>query len=61
MEYFFPIEKTQAALTEFLDFQDSMKSQHDSNVALQTDLRFVAADEMWLSPMYMRNSSGIFH
>ena len=39
--------------------QDSVKDRHDPNVTLFTGVRYVAADDIWLSPQYQRANAVI--
>eukprot|EP00602_Paraphysomonas_sp_CaronLab_P004792 CAMPEP_0185021352 /NCGR_PEP_ID=MMETSP1103-20130426/4039_1 /TAXON_ID=36769 /ORGANISM="Paraphysomonas bandaiensis, Strain Caron Lab Isolate" /LENGTH=441 /DNA_ID=CAMNT_0027552829 /DNA_START=32 /DNA_END=1357 /DNA_ORIENTATION=- len=59
MEMFIPVEYTQAAVLDFIAFQESVKDKHDPDVELFTGVRYVAADDILLSPLYRRNSSVI--
>jgi FAD/FMN-containing dehydrogenase len=56
MEMFIPIEYAEAAVQDFIEFMDSpaVKDAHDPNVGLSVMLRYVAADDVYLSPMYKR-------
>eukprot|EP00743_Colponemidia_sp_Colp-15_P002392 GILK01002593.1.p1 GENE.GILK01002593.1~~GILK01002593.1.p1 ORF type:complete len:427 (-),score=72.27 GILK01002593.1:107-1387(-) len=55
MEYFIPVENTQQAVSDILEFQRQIQPLHNSNVSLFTGVRFVARDDIWLSPMFDRD------
>ena len=59
MEMFIPVEYTEAAVLDFVAFMDSIKSQHDPSIVLSAMVRYVAADDIYLSPAYGRDSSVI--
>jgi FAD/FMN-containing dehydrogenase len=59
MEMFIPAEFTKAAVLDFIAFMDSVKLSHDPAVQLSAMVRYVAADDILLSPMNGRNTSVI--
>jgi len=52
MEYFVPVSDGPAAVADYRDFQESVASKHNRSVHLFTGVRYVKADDIWLSPMY---------
>lgn len=56
-EWFVPVEYTAAVVAAFRAFQATVQPQHNASVRLFTGVRYVAADDVWLSPMYGRNIS----
>jgi L-gulono-1,4-lactone dehydrogenase len=52
MEYFFPIEKFEEIHEEFRKYILSSKVEYN----FVAEVRFVAADDIWLSPFYKRDS-----
>lgn len=50
MEMFVPIDKVIDAIKEFREFQDSVRKEHNSSIRLFTGVRYVAADDIVLSP-----------
>jgi FAD/FMN-containing dehydrogenase len=52
MEYFFPIEKFEEIHQEFRKYILSSKVEYN----FVAEVRFVAADDIWLSPFYKRDS-----
>lgn len=50
MEMFIPSDQVVDAITEFRKFQDSVRPEHNSSVPLFTGVRYVAADDIVLSP-----------
>lgn len=59
MEMFIPIELSQAAVLDFVAYMDSIKEQHDESIVLSAMLRYVAADDIYLSPAYGRATAVI--
>jgi hypothetical protein len=59
MEMFIPVESTEAAVRDFISFMDSIRDQHDESIVLSAMVRYVAADDMYLSPVSGRDSSVI--
>eukprot|EP01080_Neovahlkampfia_damariscottae_P005336 gene5336-9145_t len=55
MEYFFPIEKFQQVHQEFRDY--ILNSPFEYNFI--AEIRFIAADDIWLSPFYKQDSVSI--
>jgi L-gulonolactone oxidase len=56
MEMFVPVEKGVAAIRDFMAFQDSVQDQHDDSAcSLFTNIRYVAADDIPVSPMLNRD------
>eukprot|EP01134_Creolimax_fragrantissima_P000238 CFRG0238T1 len=57
MEQFIPIEHCMDALNEFRVFQEKPETiaQHNPEQMLFTGVRYVAADEHWMSMMYQRD------
>lgn len=59
MEMFIDTDDTVSAVTDFIAFMDSVKDKHDPDIYLSAMLRYVAADDITLSPMHGRNTSVI--
>src|SRR5262249_277126 len=61
MEMFIPVEQTLIAVNDFIEFmnQPEVVAQHNPDTVLSVMLRYVAADDIYLSPMNGRNSSVI--
>jgi len=59
MEMFIPIEHTQAAVQDFIDYMDSVRDQHNPNVTISGMVRYVAGDDIYLSPMQGRDTAVI--
>lgn len=55
MEFFVPYAESMHALDDFLAFQASVLPQHNASVGLFTGMRYVAADDIVLSPMFQRD------
>ena len=61
MEMFIPVEDTVAAVRDYIAFMDSpaVKAKHSADVTLSVMIRYVAADDIFVSPMNGRNTSVI--
>jgi L-gulono-1,4-lactone dehydrogenase len=61
MEMFISTDDSVSAVKDFIRFMDSpqVKEKHDPAVTLSVMLRYVAPDDIFLSPMYGRNTSVI--
>ena len=59
MEMFIPVEFTLDAVRDFISFMDSVKHLHDPSITLSAMVRYVAKDDILLSPMYQRATSVI--
>lgn len=57
MEMFVPLNATFDIVAAFRSFQAKVRPQHKSTVALFTGVRYVAADDIWLSPQYRRDNA----
>ncbi len=54
MEMMVPAEKDIDIITDFIAFQESVQAQHNAQWGLFTGVRYVNADDIWLSPFYQR-------
>lgn len=59
MEMFIPIEYHIDAVNDYIAFMDSVRDQHDPANQLSVMLRYVAKDDIYLSPMYQRDTAVI--
>lgn len=59
MEMFIPVEYTEAAVKDFIAFMDTVKDKHDPNITLSGMVRYVASDDIFMSPMYGRDTAVI--
>ena len=60
MEMFIPVEDVLPAVADFVAFQASVEAQHNaSQGALFTNIRYIAGDDITLSPMNGRDSAVI--
>jgi L-gulono-1,4-lactone dehydrogenase len=59
MEMMIPIEHTEAAIRDYIAFMESVSAQHDPSVYVSVMVRYVAADDIFLSPMYGRETAVI--
>lgn len=59
MEMFVPADRIYDAIADFRAYQEAVKSQHSSAVSLFTGVRYVDADDIWLSPQYARRNAVI--
>eukprot|EP01063_Lacrimia_lanifica_P001991 TRINITY_DN11033_c0_g1_i1.p1 TRINITY_DN11033_c0_g1~~TRINITY_DN11033_c0_g1_i1.p1 ORF type:complete len:461 (+),score=171.64 TRINITY_DN11033_c0_g1_i1:74-1456(+) len=65
MEYFLPVDKEDVVIKEFLAYQASIEDTYGKlcrestlgTCSLFTGVRYVAADDIWLSPMYGRDTA----
>jgi len=56
MEMFVDVENVLPAVSDFIEFQASIKDSHDGSVcSLFTNIRYVAKDDIPTSPMYQRD------
>lgn len=59
MEMMIPIEYTEAAIRDYISFMATIKDQHDPSKYVSVMVRYVAADDIYLSPMYGRETAVI--
>jgi hypothetical protein len=57
MEMFIPIEHTVEATRKFIAFMETVKDKHDPANVVSFMVRYVAADDILLSPMYGRDTA----
>eukprot|EP00054_Salpingoeca_dolichothecata_P013767 m.77002 g.77002 ORF g.77002 m.77002 type:complete len:434 (+) comp20646_c0_seq1:93-1394(+) len=55
MEYFVNVSHAANLVADFRTFQASVEDRHDPSVSLFTGIRYVKADDIWLSPMYKQD------
>jgi len=59
MEMFVPSEELPHAISDFRSFQASVVKKHSPGVKLFTGVRYVEADDSWMSPQYKRSNAVI--
>ena len=59
MEMFVPASQVADAIAEFRKFQATVLPQHNSSISLFTGVRYVAADDILLSPQHGRDNAVI--
>ena len=57
MEMMVPVEYTVQAMQDYIVYMDTIRDQHDPSVYVSVMVRYVAGDDMYLSPMYNRTTS----
>jgi hypothetical protein len=57
MEMFIDVGDTTSAVIDFIAYMDTIKDKHDPDVYISAMIRYVAADDITLSPMNGRNTS----
>jgi FAD/FMN-containing dehydrogenase len=57
MEMMVPVESALAVVSDFRAYQESVQHLHDPAVQLFTGVRYVEADDIWLSPFYGRDTA----
>lgn len=57
MEMFIDTDNTIPAVRDFIEYMDTVKDHHDPDIYLSAMIRYVAADDITLSPMHGRNTS----
>lgn len=57
MEMFINVDDTMGAVNDFISYMDTVKDKHDPDVYISAMIRYVAADDITLSPMNGRNTS----
>ena len=59
MEMFIAVEDSVQAVRDYMKYMESVKHLHDPSVTLNVMLRYVAADDIMLSPMHGRDTAVI--
>jgi L-gulonolactone oxidase len=59
MEMFIAVEDSVQAVRDYMQYMESIKHLHDPSVTLNVMLRYVAADDIMLSPMHGRDTAVI--
>lgn len=54
MEMMVPADDDLAIVADFIQYQNQVRAQHDAQWGLFTGVRYVEADDIWLSPFYQR-------
>ncbi|CAN0050838.1 unnamed protein product [Ectocarpus fasciculatus] len=57
MEMFIDSSDTISAVNDFVAYMDTVKDKHDPSIYLSAMIRYVAADDITISPMHGRNTS----